>query len=65
MAKLDSDIFTSKLPKLFIGGIVGIVLGYIFGTLFGDIGAVASIAWDKVFVFFGAIFGALAGYNLE
>lgn len=63
--KLGKEVLVSKLPQAFMGGIIGIVFGGIAGGLFADVGYASSIAWEEVFVFLGAIFGAITGYNLE
>ena len=62
MVKID---WFDKLPKAFLGGIIGIVFGGIAGILFGDIGFVSNVPWKEVFIFLGALFGGLVGFKAE
>ena len=52
-----------KLPKVFLGGIIGLVFGGIAGGIFGDIGYASYVPWEEIFLFLGALFGAIVGYN--
>lgn len=54
-----------KLPVMFLGGLIGIVLGGIVGGMFGDLGYVSSVDWEAVLIFLGALAGAFVGYNTE
>ena len=54
-----------KLPKAFLGLILGIVFGGIAGVIFNDIGFVSGLAWEEIFIFLGALFGAIIGWTAE
>jgi len=56
-------VLFEKLPKAFLGGLLGITLGFIGGTIFMNMGAVPELMWDKILIFLGAIFGFVAGYQ--
>jgi len=62
MAKID---WLAKLPKAFMGGIIGLVFGGVAGGLFGDIGYASYVPWEEIFIFLGAVFGAIIGWNSE
>ena len=54
-----------KLPKAFLGLLIGITFGGIGGAIFGDMGFVESLPWQNIFIFLGAIFGFIVGYTDE
>ena len=56
-----------KLPVMFLGSILGMTFGNIAGILFRNmnIGTNIGIYWVPVFIFLGALFGAILGYNYE
>jgi hypothetical protein len=54
-----------RLPGLFLGLIIGIVFGGIAGIIFEDIGFVSGVPWEEIFIFLGALFGALVGYKAD
>jgi hypothetical protein len=58
------DIF-SKLPKAFLGLLIGITFGGIGGIIFSDMGFVPSLPWGEIFVFLGALFGFMIGWKDE
>ena len=60
MAKIS---FLENLPKMFLGLIIGITFGAIAGTIFEDMGFVTSLPWEEIFIFLGALFGAIIGYK--
>jgi Na+/H+-dicarboxylate symporter len=60
MAKIN---FLDKLPKMFLGLIIGITFGAIAGTIFDDMGFVQALPWEEIFIFLGAMFGAIIGDN--
>jgi len=55
--------FLEKLPKGFLGGIIGITFGGIAGTIFADMGFVPDLYWKEIFIFLGAIFGFIVGWE--
>lgn len=55
--------FLNKLPKGFLGGVIGITFGGIAGAIFADMGFVPGLAWQEIFIFLGAIFGFLVGWQ--
>ena len=58
------DIF-EKLPKAFLGMLIGITFGGIAGNMFAGMEFVPEVAWEEVFIFLGGIFGLIAGYKSE
>jgi len=54
-----------KLPKTFMGGIIGLVFGGIAGGLFAGIGYASYVPWEPIFLFLGAAFGAIIGFKEE
>jgi hypothetical protein len=62
MAKIA---WLTKLPKAFLGGIIGLVFGGWAGGLFGNIGFVPDLYWEEGIMFLGALFGAIIGWNEE
>jgi hypothetical protein len=60
MAKTE---LLTALPKTFLGLIIGIVFGGIAGVIFKDMGFVSSLLWEEIFVFLGALFGALIAFK--
>ena len=58
------DIF-DKLPKGFLGMLIGITFGGIGGGIFGDIGFASYIPWEEIFIFLGALFGFIIGWKSE
>jgi len=65
MASTKPTFNAWKLPAVFIGGMIGIVLGGIVGGMFNDLGYVTSVDWESVLIFLGALAGAFIGYNTE
>ena len=61
---MKTDLF-EKIPKGFLGGIIGITFGGIAGTMFANMGFVPSLAWEEIFIFLGGIFGFLVGWKSE
>jgi len=57
--------FLQKLPKGFLGGIIGITFGGIAGAMFADMGFVPELAWSEIFIFLGGIFGFIVGWQSE
>ena len=51
-----------KVPKTFLGGLVGLVLGAMGGALFSNIGYAQFIPWEEIFLAAGALFGGVLGY---
>jgi hypothetical protein len=54
-----------KLPKAFLGLLIGITFGGIGGAIFDDMGFVSSLPWEEIFIFLGALFGLIIGYKDE
>ena len=66
MAVLDKvPSFLTKLPKGFLGMLVGLTFGGIGGGLFANIGYAEFVPWEGIFLFFGALFGFLLGMKEE
>lgn len=62
--KLNTS-FLMKLPKTFLGLLIGITFGGIGGAIFAGMGFVPGLAWEEIFIFLGAIFGAIWGFTDE
>jgi len=62
MAKFD---LFKKLPKAFLGMLIGIVFGGIGGALFADVGFASYLAWEEILIFLGALFGFIVGWQDE
>lgn len=54
-----------KFPWMFLFGMAGLVLGAMGGALFSNIGYASFIPWEEITMFFGALFGVLAGYRFD
>jgi len=57
--------FVKKLPKAFLGGLIGLTFGGIGGAIFGDMGFVESLPWEEIFIFLGSLFGFIVGWTDE
>ena len=57
--------YIKKIPATFCGFVLGIVGGAMAGTIFADMGFVSSLPWIEIFVFLGAMFGAMLGFNYD
>jgi len=62
MVKVD---LVKKIPKAFLGAVIGLTFGGIGGAIFGDMGFVSSLAWEEIFIFLGALFGFIVGWTDE
>ena len=51
-----------KLPKAFLGLLIGLTFGGIGGAIFADMGFVESVPWEEVFICLGSLFGFIVGY---
>lgn len=54
-----------KLPKAFLGLLLGITFGAVGGAIFGNMEVVNIIGttWKSVFIFLGSLFGFIAGWK--
>ena len=65
MAKIDLKGLFAKLPKAFLGLLVGLILGGMGGGLFANIGYATFIPWEEILLFLGGLFGFVLGYSDE
>jgi hypothetical protein len=62
MAKID---FFNKLPKAFLGLLIGLTFGAIGGGIFADMDIASYVNWEEIFIFLGALFGFIVGWKDE
>ena len=51
-----------KVPRTFIGALIGLVIGGMGGAIFANIGYAEFIPWEEIFLAAGTLFGGILGY---